>query len=309
VGCDCGLVVAIDGKDNAAILQHWFSGLRRFRFLGFTESTTILVLVNLLFLSFVIVQFRYLFGGASNVDLSGYSYADYARRGFFELLAVSILSLGLILGLEAITWRESKTQFRSYNLLSSILIILVVLMLISAFQRMRLYEAAFGYTQFRLYVYVFIVWLGLFLFWFLLGMWRRPERFALGAIIVAMGFLVTLNVISPDAFIVRQNIARFRAGGELDAAYLESLSADAVPAMVEAISITDRPVGKIIPVPCPVRYINGSQGTCNTEAAKDLQKGLYNRLSELEDDPELWRWQSFNLARWRAYLQLSKMFD
>jgi hypothetical protein len=51
-----GLALALDGKDNAAALDHRFTRLRRFRFLGFTESTTLLSLVNLLFLSFVIVQ-------------------------------------------------------------------------------------------------------------------------------------------------------------------------------------------------------------------------------------------------------------
>ena len=57
-----------------------------------------LVVVDLLFLAFVLVQFRYLFGGAELVrGLTGMSYADYARRGFFELVAVAALSLPLLL--------------------------------------------------------------------------------------------------------------------------------------------------------------------------------------------------------------------
>jgi len=304
-----GLAVAFNRKDNAAILHQRFSRLRRFRFLGFTESTTVLILVNLLFLSFVIVQFRYLFGGDSNINLSSYTYAEYARRGFFELLAVAILSLGLILGLESMTWRESKAQFKLYNLLSSFLIVLVVVMLFSAFQRMRLYEATFGYTELRLFVNVFIVWLGLFLFWFLFGLWRRPERAELGILIVAMGFLGTLNFLNPDAYIVRQNAARYRAGGDLDAGYLETLSADAVPALVEALSTADSPEGNTMPLPCPLRYENGIQGTCDSEPVRVLQKGLYERLQDMEDDPDRWHWQSFKLSRWQAHKLLSRMFD
>jgi len=302
-----GLAIVIDSKDNGALFNQRFAGLRRFRFLGFTESTTVLTLVNLLFLSFVVIQFRYLFGGDSNINLSGYTYSDYARRGFFELLAVAILSLGLILGLEAITWRESKRQFKSYNLLSSFLIVLVVIMLISAFQRMRLYEAAFGYTELRLYVYVSIIWLGLLLFWFLYGLWRRPDRFALGAIVVVMGFLVTLNLLNPDAFIVRQNVARYWAGGALDANYLESLSADAVPALVDAISITDSAEGKVIPLPCPLLSENGVQGTCDTDLAKILQKGLVDRMSEMQEESDWRQWQSFKLSRWHAYYILFRL--
>ena len=105
------------------------------------------------------------------------TYAEYARRGFFELVAVAILSLGLILGIEAGTWRESKKQFKLFNLLSSLMIVLVVTVLLSASQRMRLYVTTFGHTELRLYVYVFMIWLGLFLIWFLFGLWRRPDRF------------------------------------------------------------------------------------------------------------------------------------
>jgi len=52
-------------------------------FLGFTESAVVLLCVDLLFLVFVIIQFRYLFGGQVNIAETGYTYSEYARRGFF----------------------------------------------------------------------------------------------------------------------------------------------------------------------------------------------------------------------------------
>ncbi len=64
------------------------------------EVTIILGLLDVLFLGFVAVQGSYLFGGdrliASQADLS---YADYARRGFFQLVAVAGLSLPVLLWL------------------------------------------------------------------------------------------------------------------------------------------------------------------------------------------------------------------
>ena len=61
--------------------------------LGFIESTVILGSVNLLFLSFVIVQFRYFFGGNANIHIDGYTYAEYARRGFGELVTTALNQL------------------------------------------------------------------------------------------------------------------------------------------------------------------------------------------------------------------------
>ena len=83
--------------------------------------------------------------------------------------------MGLILGLNWLTRRESKRQIRFFNILSSVLILFVLVLLLSAFRRMMLYEAAFGYTELRLIVYVFMGWLGLLLLWFLATLWRRCQ--------------------------------------------------------------------------------------------------------------------------------------
>ncbi len=296
-----GLVLALDRNDHPAALEGRFSKLGRFRFLGSTEATIIFGLVNLLFLAFVLVQFRYLFGGVSNISFSGYTYAEYARRGFFELFTVAILSLGLILGLETLTWRESKRQFKIFNLLSSIMILLVVIMLVSAFRRMSLYEAAFGYTELRLTVFVFMIWLALFLLWFLFGLWHRPDRFALGALVVGMGFLVTLNLINPDAFIVRQNVARYKTSGYMDADYLNSLSADAVPALVEAVLTTEEVEKKDDTLPCDLGRLQWRRGTCDGERSsiKILEEGLQERYQAMQETAAQ-PWQSFQLATWRA---------
>ena len=58
--------------------------------LGIIEIGIVLTSLNVLFLSFVLVQVRYLFGGAQWVQVSpGLTYAEYARGGFFELVAVA----------------------------------------------------------------------------------------------------------------------------------------------------------------------------------------------------------------------------
>ena len=305
-----GLALALDRKHTTGALEERLAKLRRPFSLGFVESTIVLVLVNLLFLAFVAFQFRYLFGGEANVDLAGYTFAEYARRGFFELVIVAILSLSLILGLEWLTWRESKRQLRLFKGLSTLMIILVLVMLASAFQRMRLYEAAYGYTELRLYVTVFMVWLGALLAWFLLTLWRWPDLFAMGFLVAGIGFLVTLNLLNPDAFIVRQNLARYRSSGDLDAAYLVTLSADAVPELFRALADVQ---GDEQPVTLPWCYVgrdgdsdSQSGEDCTTTLAGSLGEDLLDRLSEMQGDAGWRRWQSLHLSRLRAYYLLSQ---
>src|SRR4030042_2613349 len=63
---------------------------------GHIESSILLGSVNVLFFIFILVQLTYLFGGESNISAQGFTYAEYARRGFFELIAVAIISLLLL---------------------------------------------------------------------------------------------------------------------------------------------------------------------------------------------------------------------
>jgi DNA mismatch endonuclease, patch repair protein len=48
-------------------------------FLGFTEAAIVLGSVSLLFLVFVIIQFRYFFGGEVNIGVEGFTYSEYER--------------------------------------------------------------------------------------------------------------------------------------------------------------------------------------------------------------------------------------
>jgi hypothetical protein len=132
-------------------------------FLGFTESTIVLGSVVLLFIAFVVVQFQYFFGGQANIGIEGYTYSEYARRGFGELVAVAFFSLLLLLGLGAITRRETESQRRTFSLFGAGLVGLLIVMLIAAFQRLMLYEAAYGFSRLRTYTHVFMIWLALLL--------------------------------------------------------------------------------------------------------------------------------------------------
>ena len=202
--------------------------------LGFPEATVVLSGVNLVFGLFVAIQFTYLFGGAANITAAGYTYAQYARRGFGELVAVSIISLGLIMALGTWARRDTRRHSRWFNGLSGLLVAQMGVILASALQRLLLYENAYGFTRLRTYTHVAILWMaGLFLAFLVLLLLGRLRRFVLVAAAAALGFTATLNLLNVDGFIVARNAARLAQSGELDLSYLLQLSEDAVPALVE----------------------------------------------------------------------------
>lgn len=205
--------------------------------MGIVELGVVLGLLNLLFLSFVIVQIRYFFGGSALVLAStGLTYAEYARRGFFELVTVAALVLPLLLAAHWILRKDNPVHERIFRVLASIQLVLLFVIMTSAVARMRLYQSQYGLTELRIYTTAFMGWLALVFVWFVLTVLRgERERFMCGALVAAFMVVGVLHVINPDALIVRVNVGQMRAGRSFDAAYVSSLSADAVPALVEAL--------------------------------------------------------------------------
>ncbi|HJR07751.1 MAG TPA: DUF4173 domain-containing protein [Pyrinomonadaceae bacterium] len=211
--------------------------------LGAVEVGVVLGLLNVLFACFVVVQFRYFFGGAARVmAITELTYAEYARRGFFELTWVAGLVLPLLLVTHALLGKHRRAAERIFRPLAAVQVALLFVIMASAVARMRLYQSEYGLTELRLYTTAFMLWLGLVFVWFAWTVLVRSnrQRFACGALVAAFVTTGLLHLLNPDAFIVRANTAHARAGRTFDAVYAASLSADAVPALISALPSLSR---------------------------------------------------------------------
>jgi len=198
------------------------------------EVTSALMLVNVLFLVFVLVQLRYLFGGAGMVEVTqGLTYAEYARRGFFELVAVAALVVALQLVAQWAVQAKDARERRMLQATSLLQVALLFVMMASAAWRMRLYVEAYGLTEDRIIASTFMAWLAFTLGWLALTVLRgRNDRFLAGALAAGFACLLLLNLMNPHALIMRVNGARVAAAAPADVAHAASLSADAVPALL-----------------------------------------------------------------------------
>ena len=207
--------------------------------LGTVEVGVILGLINLLFLSFVIVQVPYLFGGMEFVqNTPDFKLAEYARRGFGELVAVAALVLPMLLGGHWLLKKDKPAAGMLFRILAGIQIALLFVIMASAVQRLVLLTGNLGYgmTTVRLYPMIFMTWLAVLFVWFVLTVLRgKRQYFAWGALWSAFLILGAAHVLNPDQFIVRHNLALMREGREFDAAYNSQLSDDAVPELFYAL--------------------------------------------------------------------------
>ena len=203
------------------------------KWLGSTERLILLSSIAILFWVFLAVQVSYLFGNVAEVPGSGVTFADYARRGFAELTVVASVSVVLILVSER--WGHSDSRAKAILAATLAVVVAVLLLLGSAFNRVMLYEEAYGFTTARLYAQVYMLIVGfalLALAWEMKGDIDPSRLFRRVAAVATLGFIV-LIYWNHEAWIANKNIDRSAETGKLDVRYLaRDLSPDAVPTLV-----------------------------------------------------------------------------
>ena len=241
---------------------------------GNTEVGMVLGSLVFLFSAFMVLQFPYLFGG-EGLLVGDLSYASYAQRGFFELVTVTfLLHVVLLVGL----WLSSATSsFKLFRTLATVLIALLFGIIWSAYSRLGLYIQTYGLTELRYYSSAMTLWIGAAMLYFVLRLYyRKAARLAYAYLVLGVLGVTALYVSSPDARIAQVNLSRAETS-ELDLAYLERLSQDAVPVLAAY-----------------------SRAYSDTPTAQRLS-AILDRRYDQED------WRSFNWGRWRAQLSLEQL--
>lgn len=232
---------------------------------------TVTAAVDILYVFFVFIQFAYLFGRSGLPE--GFTYAEYARSGFFELILVTLLNISLLACTLTFTKNGSQAADNGLKVLNTIMIGCTFVMLFSARYRMSLYEEAYGYTFLRVMTQAFMVFLLALFAITLARVWAERLPLLKPYIAVAIIAFTVVNYINVDKMIVKKNIERYYSTNVIDIAYFRTLSNDIVG---------------------EVKKLAGDKDPNVAAEAKEL---LAQREKSLSRNKE---WQSFNLPDYRA---------
>ena len=201
----------------------------------------ILTILNIFYFIFSIIQFTSLF---SNMNTNNLDYATYARQGFFQLMMISFINIVMI-----ILAKVNKGDTSDYTKAMSILTLLfTVVILLSAFFRMNLYEKAYGYTYLRLFVYYILA--TEFILILPIGLWILDKKidilkWTIG--IVTIMYLI-LNFSNIESTIAKRNVDRYfenQEENEIDLEYLfHHTGTDAIGQMKRLLNAKDETVVK-----------------------------------------------------------------
>lgn len=240
---------------------------------------TMLLVINCVYVLFVFVQFSYLFSAGSGQLPSDLSYAEYARSGFAELVLVTSINFFILIVALQCTRPSGRTASIIHQVLLLILVGCTAIMLYSAFMRLQLYEQAYGYTYIRFLVHAFMIFLALLLL--IAGLRIRYTSIPLlrWYIVLSLTAYAAVNYVGMDNRIAELNMERYHKTGNIDAAYLANLSADAIPQLRKFAQ----------------------------EEFPALKDHLLEREAYMNERVNSSSWPSYNVARYRAAEELSKL--
>lgn len=202
-------------------------------------GNTVLTILNIVYLVFCYIQISALFMKMGN--MLDYEYATYARQGFFQLMAVSLINLSLIL----ITFRRNDQDKRlNYTKIMNIcLAIFTLIILCSSFYRMYLYEQEFGYTFLRLMVYFVLITEAILIIATIMYIIGMKIKLSKTFFVVIVSMYIIVNYINIDNMIAKNNIDRYFASEtkkEIDLNYLQTLSVDATSQIKRLENVEDK---------------------------------------------------------------------
>ena len=187
---------------------------------------TILVLVNVLYLVFTYVQIKYLYIKSSNFNLTPAEYSSYARNGFFQLIAVVVLNIMIIL-----YFKNRIDNSKLTRSLNTLMTVLSFNMGLASLYKMRLYIREFGMTQLRFVTSVFMIFILIMLVLIAISLWKNIELFKY-CIIVGSIIYLGINFCNMDKMIAEYNLNT--KGKGVDIEYLSTLSLDSYDVVLKA---------------------------------------------------------------------------
>lgn len=243
------------------------------------ESMTInmmLTVLNIIYSIFCTIQIANLFTQIGNTE--NFDYAQYARQGFFQLMFVSIINFAILVISNSNKKEQTHKQKIYTKGMSILILIFTIIIIISAFFRMNLYEQEYGYTYLRLFVYYILATeLLLMIPCFITIIGKKIDVLKTSIIIITMMYII-INFSNIDSTIAKKNVDRYlknETEREIDISYLKRCTGtDALSELARLLEAKDE---KIV---------------------ENIVGHLYSEKIELEEEKT--KWQEFNLSKHKA---------
>ena len=187
-----------------------------------------LTVLNVVYLVFCFTQIKVLFT-EQNIK-----YSEFARKGFFQLMIVSLINIVMILKANNKNLKETEKQEKYKKTMCIVMVIFTLIIIISAFARMTLYQQNYGYTRLRVLVDLTLITEIILLIPTVIYILENKINLIKTYFVIIVTMYCIVNFVNIDKFIVKNNINRYKETGNIDLNYLiEMNNTDLVEQLLE----------------------------------------------------------------------------
>lgn len=254
------------------------------------ESYTIRMMItvlNLVYLVFCFTQIKVLFT-EQNIK-----YSEFARKGFFQLMIVSLINIVMILKANNKNLKETEKQEKYKKTMCIVMVIFTLIIIISAFARMTLYQQNYGYTRLRILVDYTLITEIILLIPTIIYILKNKIDLIKTYFVIIITMYCLVNFINIDKIIMKNNFNRYKETGYIDLNYImEMNNSDLIEQLLE-LKDTE------------FKYSEKAYSQSDTDK-QEIQEQIGKQQRELNGYLASWK-KSFNETHTLAEFNLPKM--
>lgn len=208
---------------------------------------TVLCGICLVYLLYLFSQLAYFVSGFAGMVPKGYTFAEYARRGFFEMAWLCVINMTIIVLTSLLVRKnEGGTVPTSSRILCLFIGLFTVFLVMAASAKMFVYIGGYGLTRKRVMTQLLIVFFGVAALTMALSLFVRKPRYMQVLVITALLLGGTAFWADVDTVVATYNVNAYLEGDleTVDVEYLGDLSDGAIPQIARLVNDEDEDVAK-----------------------------------------------------------------
>lgn len=211
---------------------------------GLTVNT-VLAALGLVYVVYLLSQLAYFVGGFSGILPEGYTMAEYARRGFFEMAGLCAINLTIMAVAMGLVAKNPKAPLAT-RLLCLFIGLVTLFFVVSASAKMAMYIQSYGLTRLRVLTEVIMVFLGCSTVFVCIWLFAPKMPYMKAVILTALLFGAVVIWCDVDTVVARYNVTAYQTGAleTVDVPYLASLNSAAVPYLEKLTRSGDPAIAK-----------------------------------------------------------------
>ncbi|MBE6719800.1 MAG: DUF4173 domain-containing protein [Ruminococcaceae bacterium] len=264
-------------------------------------TVSFLSMISVTYCVYLLSQLAYFFSAFNGILPDDYEYtaSAFARRGFYEMFAVCVINVGLIIAAGVLTKRTGKKLSPAVKGLSCFISLFSGVLIVTVMQKMKLNISIYGLSVNRVLVTTLMIMIFIMLAFFILHIFAPKISYMQPIIIVCSAIFIALSFADSDALCARYNINAYKSGAieSLDTENIRMSSDSALPYLIELANDSDRVIANRAMHEFVQYVFYSSDITFSDNKAKLVIDGSNNDL------------RSYNLARVNAYKKAAEFYD